>query len=92
MRNALRHFCRPVLAFFEKGDPAVSYRPSHRKILLAVAALFLILFGLSLVLALSADQPGAAIPVAVFFVVSAVALIVATLGSDTAVARIWGLK
>lgn len=92
MKNTLRQFCRPVLAFFEKGEPATSYKSSHRKILLAVAALFLILFGLSLYLALAAGQLAAVVPVAVFFVVSVVALIVATLGSDVAVARIWGLK
>lgn len=92
MKNALRQFCRPVLAWFEKGEPATSYRPSHRKILLAVAALFLVLFAVSLYLALSAGQMGALIPVVAFFAVSSVSLIVGTLGSDTAVARIWGLK
>lgn len=92
MKNAIRQLCRPVLIYFEKGEPASSYKPSHRKILLAVAVLFLVLFGLSLYLALAAGQMAAAVPVVVFFVVSLVALIVATLGSDVAVARIWGLK
>ncbi|MEX0738943.1 MAG: hypothetical protein WD071_06355 [Pseudohongiella sp.] len=92
MKDALRKLCRPVLAFFEKGEPAASYRPSHRMILLAAATLFLILFCVSVYFALSAGQLGAVIPVIVFFVVSVVSLIVATLGSDTAVARIWGLK
>ncbi len=92
MKDALRKLCRPVLAFFEKGEPAASYRPSHRTILLAAATLFLILFGVSLFFALAAGQLGAVVPVVVFFIVSVVSLIVATLGSDTAVARIWGLK
>jgi uncharacterized membrane protein HdeD (DUF308 family) len=92
MKDELRNLCRPILAFFEKGEPAGSYRPSHRKILLAVAALFLILFGLSLYLAFAAGQVAAVIPVGVFFLVSLVALIVATLGTDSAVSRIWGLK
>ena len=92
MKDALRKLCRPVLAFFEKGEPAASYRPSHRPILLAAATLFLILFGVSLFFALAAGQLGAVVPVVVFFIVSVVSLIVATLGSDTAVARIWGLK
>lgn len=92
MKNALQRLCRPVLAWFEKGEPAASYRPSHRMILLAVAALFLLLFAVSLYLALSAGQLGALIPVVAFFVVSSVSLIVGTLGSDIAVARIWGLK
>lgn len=92
MRNTIRQLCGPVLAYFEKGEPAASYKPSHRKILFAVAVLFLVLFGLSLYLALAAGQMAAVVPVAVFLVVSGVALIVATLGSDIAVARIWGLK
>jgi|AntRauTorckE6833_2_1112554.scaffolds.fasta_scaffold58416_2 uncharacterized membrane protein len=92
MKDALRKLCRPVLVYFEKGEPAASYRGSHRIILLAAATLFLILSCVSLYFALSAGQPAAMIPVTVFFVVSAVSLIVATLGSDTAVARIWGLK
>ncbi|WP_339858355.1 hypothetical protein [Pseudohongiella acticola] len=92
MKNELRNLCRPVLAFFEKGEPADSYRASHRKILLAVAVLFLVLFGLSLYLAFAAGQFAALIPVGVFFVVSMVALIVASLGTDAAVSRIWGLK
>lgn len=92
MKNTLRQLCRPVLAYFEKGELAASFRPSHRKILLAVAALFLVLFGVSLYLALSAGQLGALIPVVAFFVVSSVTLIVGSLGSDVAVSRIWGLK
>ena len=92
MKNALRNLCGPILAFFERGEPAVNCRPSHRKILLAVAVLFLVLFGLSLYLALSAGQLGALIPVLAFFAVSTVTLVVGALGSDTAVARIWGLK
>ncbi len=92
MKHALRQLCQPVLAYFEKGEPAASYRPSHRKILLAVAALFMVLFCVSLYLALSAGQLGALIPVVAFFTVSSISLIVGALGNDTAVARIWGLK
>jgi len=57
MKDALRKLCRPVLVYFEKGEPAASYRGSHRIILLAAATLFLILSCVSLYFALSAGQP-----------------------------------
>lgn len=92
MKSALQKLFSPILNFFEKGEPVAGYRPSHRKILVAVGVLFLVLCVISLYFALGAGQVGAIIPVAVFFAVSAVSLIVAALGSDSAVARIWGLK
>ncbi|MEC8860283.1 MAG: hypothetical protein VYE29_09830 [Pseudomonadota bacterium] len=92
MKEQLRSVFAPVLAFFEKGEPAASYRPSHRKVLLALGILFLPLSAVSTYLAFSADQLASLIPAAIFGLVSLVSLVVATLGNDTAVARIWGLK
>lgn len=92
MKETLRNIFRPVLAMFEKGEPAVGYRPSHRKILLAVGSLFLVLFAVSLFIAITSAQLGAIVPVLVFGGVSAVSMVVGCLGSDVAVARIWGLK
>lgn len=92
MNETLRKVFRPVLAVFEKGEPAASYRPSHRKILLAVGVLFLVLFAVSLYFAITSAQAGAIVPVLVFGAVSLVSILVGCLGSDIAVARIWGLK
>lgn len=92
MKEALRKIFWPVLAVFEKGEPAASFRPSYRKILWAVGLLFLVLFSVSLFFALSSTQLGAIVPVLVFGSVSSVSILISSLGSDVAVARIWGLK
>ena len=82
---------RFILGPLEKGDGPYSYRPSHRKILIAVGVLFAFLCGVLLYFA--SNTGGAAgylIPLLVFGTVSAVTLIVGFLGSDRAVAKIWG--
>ena len=80
----------PILRFFEKGGSATGYKPSHRKILFAVGFLFFVLFCVSTFFALISASFGAFIPVVVFFAISLVCAVVAVLGSDSAVARIWG--
>lgn len=92
MKETLRTIFSPVLAVFEKGEPAESYRPSHRKILLAVGLLFFVLFVVASYLAANSAQLASLLPALVFGLVSLVSLVVAGLGSDVAVARIWGLK
>jgi hypothetical protein len=92
MKKALRKIFWPVLSWFEKGEDSAGYRASHRRILLAVGFLFLILLGVSSYFGVVAQEAGALIPVAVFFCISAVCMIVGGLGSDRAVARIWGIK
>ncbi|KPP98017.1 hypothetical protein [Marinobacter sp. HL-58] len=90
MKEVLRKVFWPILLFFEKGESAEGYRPSHRKILLAVGLLFLVLSGVSLLAALVAETLGALFPIILFFVIGLVCLVVGFLGSDSAVARIWG--
>ncbi|HBN15537.1 MAG: hypothetical protein CMQ46_04500 [Gammaproteobacteria bacterium] len=92
MKEKLRHIFSPVLARFESGEPATSYRPSHRKVLLALGVLFSLLCAVSTYLAFSSDQLASLLPAVIFGLVSLVSIVVATLGNDTAVARIWGLK
>lgn len=92
MKDLFRKLCWPILRLFETGQEARGYRPSHRKILLAVGILFLFLSSFSLYLGIAAALSGAAIPVSVFSVVSLVCIVVALLGSDAAVARIWGSR
>jgi hypothetical protein len=59
---------------------------------MVVGVLFVLLSLVSLVAAVYAAQPGAWIPFVVFFSAGAVCLIVGFLGSDRAVAKIWGNK
>lgn len=92
MRAFFTRLFRPILAFFETGQPAQGYRPSHRKILIAVGVLFGFLCAVSVYFGVTADMMGALIPSLIFFAVSLVCLVVAFLGSDAAVARIWGSR
>lgn len=90
MREGLRALFGPLLRLFESGDGPYSYKPSHRTILLAVGALFLFLASLSLLAAISAAQAVAFFPSLIFFAGGIVCLVIGALGSDRAVAKIWG--
>jgi len=82
----------PLLKFFEDGRPASGYRPMHRRIALVVGVLFLVIALASIYMALSVDQWAAFVPVVVFLGASLVSLVVGLLGSDRAVAKLWGVK
>ena len=90
MKAQLRKVFSPILNIFEAGDTEYKYKPSHRTILIAVGALFMLLSLVSLVAALYAAQAGAWLPFLVFFLAGAVCVIVGFLGTDRAVAKIWG--
>lgn len=92
MTQTLRKLFAPILNLFEGGQEPYSYRPSHRKILLAVGALFLILCLISLYFGSIAGGAGAYIPTFVFALVALFCLVVGGLGSERAVAKIWGSK
>ncbi|WP_394170767.1 hypothetical protein [Saccharospirillum alexandrii] len=92
MKNTLRHLFQPILRIFESGDDQFRYDKSHRKILLAVGVLFLFLSAISAVLAINSAQLGGLVPVLAFFLIGFVCIVVGTLGSDKAVAKIWGNK
>ncbi|MCK0152900.1 hypothetical protein MWU49_04240 [Alcanivorax sp. S6407] len=90
MKELMRKICYPILALFEGEDDTVyAYRQSYRKILAGVATLFLILAAGSLAMTLSSGLMGGLIPVVFFGGAGLVCVIVAWLGSDQAVARIW---
>lgn len=90
MKAQLIKVFSPILNLFESGDGSYQYKRSFRIILMIVGALFLLLSIASLAAALSAMQLGALIPFVVFFLVGSLCEIVAFLGSDRAVAKIWG--
>lgn len=79
-----------VLRYFEQGEGSYSYKPMHRKILLVVGLLFGGLSGVSFYLVPAGAGPAALVPAFVFSAVALVCLVVGLLGSDRAVARIWG--
>lgn len=92
MRTILTQLCRPILALFEGGEVSPNYKPSHRKILLAVGVLFLLLTAVSLYFGLSAGIAGALLPVLIFGGGGLICLVVGGLGSDAAVSKIWGSR
>lgn len=90
MKELMKKLCSPILGLFEGEDgETYNYRPSYRKILATVAMLFLILASAALAMSLHAGLMGGLIPVVFFGGAGLVCLIVAWLGSDQAVARIW---
>lgn len=92
MKAVLTKVFWPILAPFEKAGDASGYRPSHRKALLGMGFLFMVLVVASGYFALQAGEPGALIPIVFFFAVGLVCWVVGFLGSDAAVARIWGQR
>jgi len=94
-KDAFRKVFWPILYFFEKDKEGAQaspegYRPSHRKILFAVGFLFFVLPMATLFFVLFTGTLGGLFPVVVFSLISLVCAVVATLGSDSAVAKIWG--
>lgn len=92
MKESLRKIFSPILNIFERGDEPYHYRPSHRKILLAVGSLFLFLCVISLYFGSVTGGAGAYIPTIVFLIVTVFCLVVGGLGNERAVAKIWGSK
>ena len=92
MKEFLRKVFSPILNPFESGDDNYAYRPSHRKILIVVGALFLVLSTGAAAGTVVAELYGGLIPVAVFLAVGLVCEVVGLLGSDKAVARMWKSK
>lgn len=85
----MKELFAPILNYFESGSDEYTYRKSHRKVLVVLGFLFLLLSGGVLYAAVVSHQLGGLIPTAVFFLASLVCLVVAFYGSDQAVARIW---
>jgi hypothetical protein len=92
MKAVLRKICSPVLNIFESGNEEFIYRPSHRKILIAVGVLFFILAGAAISISVSVEQYAGLMPGSVFLIAGLVCEIVAFLGTDKAVAKMWKSK
>lgn len=90
MKNILRIFFASILNKFEQGSGAYEYKPLNRKILIFIGAIFLMLMILVLYFLPAGVGLGFLIPVVVFAGVALVSLVVGILGTDRAVAKIWG--
>lgn len=91
LKKLLRSLFSPLLGLFEAGNEPYQYKPSYRSILLAFSLLFgaLAAFVLWLMLSAETSQFGYFLPVLVFGGISLLALLVALLGTDRAVSRLW---
>ena len=92
MKTWLRKLFWFILRIFESGDEAYTYKPLNRKILIVVGLLFSVLAAITVYVSFDKDGYGYLIPVAVFFSVGFVCIIVGLLGNDRAVAKIWGSR
>lgn len=90
MKELLRKIFSFVLTPLEKGDEAFGYKPANRKILIAVSLLFSFMVAVILWLMPADAENGYFLPVLIFGVVALLTMIVGFLGSDRAVARLWG--
>lgn len=91
MKNLLRKLFSPILKPFESGSEPYGYKPANRAILAILGSLFT---GLALAVTYFApgDDMSFLFPVIIFGGGGVLSLIIAFLGSDRAVSKIWGSK
>lgn len=92
MKNTLTKIFWPILRYFEGGHETENYKKSHRVALNGVGVLFIFLSLVSATAAYFTGGLGSFIPVIVFFCAGTIALAVGSLGSNSAVSKIWGTK
>ena len=92
LKDHARTLCAPLLAPLERGDEPFHYTHKSRLILVIMCALFLtIAIGLAVLLP-SGSDPFFMLPVAVFGLIGLAGLLIAWLGSDRAVSRLWNSR
>ena len=91
MKQMLRRTLSILLTPLESGEDPYSYKPSHRTILLVMSTMFIGLATLAFTLMPEGDF-SYLLPVLVFGGAGLLGIVVGTLGSDRAVAKIWGSK
>ena len=91
MKSILRKIFSPILNIFESGTDPFAYKPSHRTVLVIMGGLFSGLATLVCFLAQGKD-PGYLFPVVIFGGAGLLSLLVGFLGTDRAVAKIWGSR
>lgn len=90
MKSLLRKLFSPILNIFERGTEPYKYQPLGRKILIVMGILFAGLACVTLYFLPFVEQLGYLISVVVFGAISLVSLVIGFLGSERAVAKIWG--
>lgn len=91
MKQQLRALFAPILNIFETGTEEYIYKPSHRKILIFFGCLFTGLAALVFYVG-RGESMGYLFPVLIFGCAGLLSLLVGLLGTDRAVAKIWGSR
>lgn len=91
MKSIFRKLFASVLNYFESGSEAYIYKTSHRYILITIGILF---SGLAIAVFFVAQgkDMGYMLPVVIFGLIGLVSFIVGFLGTERAVAKIWGSR
>lgn len=92
MKKILTTAFWPILVLFETDIPPTHYKRSHRVVLIAVGVLFLTLSLGSGLVGYHSNELGALFPVLIFSAAGLVSVVLGALGSDGAVAKMWGNK
>ena len=92
MKTLLQKIFSPLLSKFDSGKGEYNYRRSHRLILVVVGSLFSFLTAGILAVGINSDGWGFLFPSIIFGGVGFSCILIAGLGSDRAVARIWSSK
>ncbi|MBN4080314.1 hypothetical protein JYT31_01485 [Beggiatoa alba] len=92
MLKTLKKICSPLLDIFESGDEIYAYKPHSRKILFVISILFSGLASIVFYLIPENADPAYYLPIVIFGGIALIGFIVAFLGSDRAVAKIWGTR
>ena len=91
MKEGLRKIFAPILNLFEAGDEQYAYKPSHRMVLKILSFLLSCLASVVFFLGRGEDLTYL-LPVFLFGGVGFICFVIAFLGTDRAVSKIWGSR
>lgn len=89
MKALLTKLFSPILKPLENSSGDFQYSPSHRKILYVMGFLFMVIAAVTVYFSLRIEQWAAIVPVILFSGIGLICIVVASLGSDKAVSKLW---
>lgn len=89
MKKLLRKLASPLLNSLENSEGDYQYSPSHRTVLKVMGLLFLGVAGVTLYFVMKIEEWAGLLPFILFGGIGLLALLVAYVGSDKAVAKLW---
>ncbi len=91
MKQLLRTIFSPILNIFESDSGEFVYKSSHRYILIFIGCMFSMM-AIAVLWVAQGQDPGYFLPVLIFGLIGIVSFIIGFLGTDRAVAKIWGTR